>query len=417
MNNQRGNDGGDVAEIQGLYGPFSFPEKLLQQIWLRCDFDQARACTTDGRRVRILHPGRWNRLGGPDFKQARLEIGGVAVCGDVELHLRAADWAAHGHASDPAYDNVVLHVILFPTAERATRGAGGRALPILPLLSLLNHDLEEYAADEAIERMADHPLAQARRELTQLSVDALRTELLRCSGLRWNQKVHFAKLRVARLGWEEACHHTALEIFGYRFNRAPMLAVAAAHPLTEWGSAGPDFADAVYREFGDRWNKQGSRPANLPRARLLQYASWLSARPDWPARLHALAAGLPSLDLASADQIAAVRRTHRWPEMTRRIAHEIFGDTVGGTRLHTLICDGLLPLLASREPRRDLSGLWFAWPPGDIPAKFGRLLRELGATDRQRPLGHGIAQGLLGWLLTNEVNAAHSCPTPAGRGA
>ena len=24
-----------VAEIQGLYGPFSFPEKLLQKIWLR----------------------------------------------------------------------------------------------------------------------------------------------------------------------------------------------------------------------------------------------------------------------------------------------------------------------------------------------------------------------------------------------
>ena len=26
---------GAVAEIQGLYGPFSFPEKLLQKIWLR----------------------------------------------------------------------------------------------------------------------------------------------------------------------------------------------------------------------------------------------------------------------------------------------------------------------------------------------------------------------------------------------
>ena len=103
-----------VAEIQGLYGPFSFPEKLLQKIWLRGDFNRAAAVTTDGRRVTVLQPGKWNRLGGPDFRGARLRLDdGPEFTGDVELHLRASDWAAHAHVADRAYDGVVLHVVLF----------------------------------------------------------------------------------------------------------------------------------------------------------------------------------------------------------------------------------------------------------------------------------------------------------------
>src|ERR1019366_4103150 len=42
-----------VAEIQGLYGPFTFTERLLQKIWLRGEFDVAHAVTEDSRSVRI----------------------------------------------------------------------------------------------------------------------------------------------------------------------------------------------------------------------------------------------------------------------------------------------------------------------------------------------------------------------------
>jgi hypothetical protein len=134
---------GAVAEVQGLYGAFSFPERLLQKIWLRGDFDGSSARTADGRGIKVLHPGRWNHLGGPDFAGARLVIGGVETVGAVELHLHAKDWAAHGHASDHAYDGVVLHAVLFPCEEPFTRGAGGREIPILCLLPLLHHGLEE----------------------------------------------------------------------------------------------------------------------------------------------------------------------------------------------------------------------------------------------------------------------------------
>ena len=410
---------GMVEEIQGLYGPYTFPEKLLQQIWLRGDFDHLHMVTAEGSQIRIMHPGRWNHLGGPDFKHAHLQIGGTDLIGDVEVHLRAADWTAHGHATDPAYNNVVLHVVLFHPDERATEGAAGRRIPLLALLPLLNHDLEEYAADEAIERLADHPLAHARRELISMSAEKLATELLRWAEARWRQKVHYAKLRIDRLGWDAACHHTALEILGYRFNRAPMLAVAGLWPLAEWGGAGGELAEVAFVRFADRWSKQGVRPANHPKTRLRQYARWIAARPDWPKRLADLVSGLPSIALSEAGQTANVRRKHGLAALAGEMTEIIFGDEVGGTRLNTLVCDGLLPLLAAQVGGEDrLIGVWYAWPVGDVPAKYTRLLRELGTVDRRsRPMSHGVLQGLIGWLLVADQPHEGSHPVSEGGGA
>ena len=278
-----------VAEMQGLYGPFSFPEKLLQKIWLRGDFERATAVTTDGRRVRVLHPGKWNLLGGPDFRGARLRLGdGPELTGDIELHLRAADWVAHAHAQDRNYDGVVLHVVLFPPeADHVTRAASGAAIPVLALLPLLHHDLEEFAAEEAVERLAGRPAAEILEALAGLGETELAALLGAHAAARWRQKVHFARLRVTRLGWDAACHHAALEILGYRFNRAPMLQVAGRWPLSEW-ARGRVVPDEIFTAEGLAWSLQGVRPANHPRGRLRQYAAWTQARPDWPSRLTGL---------------------------------------------------------------------------------------------------------------------------------
>jgi hypothetical protein len=49
---------------------------------------------------------------------------GSLVRGDIELHLRASSWAAHGHAADPAYADVMLHVVQTADAP-ALDGRGG----------------------------------------------------------------------------------------------------------------------------------------------------------------------------------------------------------------------------------------------------------------------------------------------------
>lgn len=392
-----------VAEMQGLYGAFSFPEKLLQKIWLRGDFDRAAAVTGDGRRLRVLHPGKWNLLGGPDFTAARLRFGdddAREVTGDVEVHLHAADWHAHRHAEDPAYDRVVLHVVLFPPEPgHATRGADGRAIPVLALLPLLHRGLEEFAADEAVETLANRVWSRIPGELGVLPAGELSRLLRRFANRRWESKVHYARQRVARLGWEAACHHAALEVLGYRYNRAPMLRLAGEHPLARWASGAVE-PEALFEQERGGWSLQGVRPANHPRGRLRQYAAWARARPDWPERAQALAAALPAVD-TTADTRGA-RRQHGFADLRARLGGELCAGTVGGTRFDNLVCDGLLPLLAAQN-NTTVHGLWYHWFAGDLPPGLAAALRQLGVCDgRANPACHGAAQGLLGWLLERE---------------
>jgi hypothetical protein len=392
---------GAVAEIQGLYGPFTFSEKLLQKIWLRGDFDRRQAVMSDGRRVAIVHPGRWNRLGGPDFKAARLRFDdGPERIADVELHLRATDWAAHGHAGDRAYDGVRLHVVLFPLRPgEVTRAGDGREIPVLVLLPLLHHDLEEYATDEAVETLTNRPVARAVEALGALPADELAAVLMREAAARWRQKVHFAGLRIRRLGWEDACHHAALEILGHRFNRAPMLRVAGRRPLARWAAGAVD-PETAWADEAEGWSLQGVRPANHPRIRLRQYAGWVRQRPDWPARLVALADRLPAVN-ANAPT-TAMRRAGRLTAWRSELADTLAADAVGGTRFDTLVCDGFWPLLAA-QAGGERQGLWFHWFPGDLPPSIRGALRELGVTGGPgRPACHGFAQGLLGWSLGHE---------------
>ena len=402
-----------VLELPGLYGPFTFPEKLLQKIWLRREFDLRRAFTTDGLQVTVIFPGKWNLMGGPDFKNARIRLGdGPEISGDIELHLHAVDWLAHRHAHDRAYDGVILHVVLFsPAVDYVTQGAGGVTLPVLALLPLLHHDLEEYAANDAVEHLANRPAAHIVELLGMLPLEQVTSLLAENSEVRWIQKVRYAKLRVDRLGWDEACHQTALEILGYRFNRAPMLRLGAAYPLTCWthATAAPDL-DAVFGS-GQEWSLQGLRPANHPRVRLRQYASWTRARQNWTKRLRALGLNLPKVERDVATH--EVRRVHRFSGLRRDWNEEITDGAIGGTRFDNLLCDGFLPLLAAVGVAEARS-LWFHWFCGDVPPLWRQALQQLEVfSTRIRPASHGVTQGLLGWLIARE----RSAPVPTGRSA
>jgi hypothetical protein len=397
-----------------MYGAYSFSELLLQKIWLRGDFDRVAAVTEDGRKVQVLHPGRWNRLGGPDFREARLRLGdALETTGDVEVHLRAGDWEAHGHARDPAYGRVILHVVLFPTPDgRRTLGGSGTSIPVLALLPLLRHDLEEFAADDAVERLAGRPLGRMTDELVRLKPEDLKGLMRSYAGVRWRRKVHFARLRVQRLGFDAACHQTALEILGYRFNRAPMLRLAARFPLRQWSADGLSVESLVADEAG-AWSLQGVRPANHPRVRLGQYWRWARACPGWPETLTGFGAVLPRV-LAEQNP-RAVRRECALGKLRNRLAETVCAGGVGGTRFDTLVVDGMLPLLVARSDlEAELFGVWFHWFPGDLPPAIPRALRELGISDGARsPLANGPAQGLLGWWWAKECGSV----TPEGRGA
>ena len=77
-------------------------EKLMQYVWQHKLWDNSLMATNDGRRVKVIDPGLPNSDAGPDFFNAKVEIGGELWVGNVEIHTRATDWHRHGHDKDKA---------------------------------------------------------------------------------------------------------------------------------------------------------------------------------------------------------------------------------------------------------------------------------------------------------------------------
>lgn len=395
-----------VEEMQGLYGPYAIAERVVQKIWLRRDFEQTGLRLLDGRSVLVRSAGAWNLLGGPDFHEARLVFEGAPVTGDVEVHFHSADWHAHRHAEDRAYDNVVLHVILFPPGpgERRALRRDGSEIPALVLLPWLHRGLEEYASDEALEKMTAQDAAEKISRLAAMARPEMEQMLRRHAQRRWQMKRRFAALRLAKLGWTETAHHAALEILGYKRNRAPMLATATVHPLHEWIATDHN-PDSIWAERRDEWQMQGIRPANHPLRRLRQYHAWVQARPAWPEDLKRVAGCVPGVGAESIGT-PLVRKQLALSKLRERWLEEITAATMGGSRFDTLVCDGFLPLVAA-ETQSDLSSAWFHWFLGDVPDGLRRALVMLGlAGTPPGPFCHGWAQGFLGWLAEHEAGAS-----------
>lgn len=109
-------------------------EELLQKVWQKGIWNEEQFRTHDGRTLHIISPGWWNRGEGPDFRNAQIELHGRLITGDVEIHLRHNHWNAHGHHTDPRYDNVVLVVVAESDPPRKLpRTSKNRPIPCLLL--------------------------------------------------------------------------------------------------------------------------------------------------------------------------------------------------------------------------------------------------------------------------------------------
>ena len=59
----------------------------------------------------VTSVGQHNFNSGPDFFNAKLQIGNQLWAGNVEVHIKSSDWFLHNHEQDKAYDSVILHVV------------------------------------------------------------------------------------------------------------------------------------------------------------------------------------------------------------------------------------------------------------------------------------------------------------------
>ncbi len=95
-------------------------EDFLHFVWKYRLYDKD-AATMGGEALEVLSPGHHNTDSGPDFSNARIRIDNTLWAGNVEVHVKASDWFAHGHQHDDAYTNIILHVVYAgdcPIADR-----------------------------------------------------------------------------------------------------------------------------------------------------------------------------------------------------------------------------------------------------------------------------------------------------------
>ena len=86
-------------------------EAIIQFIWKHRLYSGKSLSTTCGQNLEVENPREQNFHAGPDFFNARIRLDKLVWAGNVEVHRRASDWYKHGHHLDPAYNNVILHVV------------------------------------------------------------------------------------------------------------------------------------------------------------------------------------------------------------------------------------------------------------------------------------------------------------------
>ncbi len=117
-------------------------EDFLQYVWKFQHFTSHELKCKDGQELQVLKPGIQNFNAGPDFLNARIRIGDTTWAGNVEVHITASDWYKHNHQSDPAYENVILHVVY--TADKPVLDKSNNEIPVITLSDLIDYQSYRY---------------------------------------------------------------------------------------------------------------------------------------------------------------------------------------------------------------------------------------------------------------------------------
>ena len=202
-------------------------EKLLHYIWKHRILPLSELRTTDGRSVEVIDPGLPNMHAGPDFFNAKVRIDGVMWVGNVEIHERSADWFLHGHDTDAAYNNVVLHVAAVVDADVVTER--GDRLPQVQL-AVPQQVLSNYRRLLAFDRYPP-----CREAVLPLDTIKKRSWLSALVAERLNEKTEAIRRRVALFegSWEAAFFATMARSFGFGVNSEAFEQWAERLPLMQ----------------------------------------------------------------------------------------------------------------------------------------------------------------------------------------
>ncbi len=278
-------------------------EELLQYIWQYKYLLSQNLFTTKGEPIRVLLPGQLNTDSGPDFFNARILLDQTLWAGNIEIHIKSSDWKKHNHHHDPAYNNVILHVVL--EHDEPIFNIYDEVIPTLELKTLLAPNLisryqflKESQSEIPCEKIFIRPEPIIEENwFERLSIERLENKYdsIQTLFIQTNKN------------WDQVFYYLTAKYFGQKTNELPFELIAKQLPLLilarnkesllqtqalVLGIAGllnqnfeDDYLRLLKREFRALQNKYRlesidkviwkfgrTRPTNFPGIRLLQFA-------------------------------------------------------------------------------------------------------------------------------------------------
>ncbi len=439
---------------------FHWSERHLRCLWYDPRYRPAVFDTADGQQVTVIDPGRWNLEAGPDFRGATLlaQPGARRTHGDVELHVRPAEWNQHGHRSDPRYRRVIAHVSWFPgvlPAQALPPGTLQIALqPVFATRPAFSFDALDLTAYPYAALDAEPP---CRAPLRARSPQEKAVVLEAAGHERLRRKAARMAVDIETRGADQVLYEETMTALGYKHNRQPFRDVAVHLPeamLREQSGndslhayallcgvsgllplrASPDWdgdTRTFVRSLWDLWWRHAApwsgrtlqrsdwalancRPPNQPLRRLMAAAEWFGGRATLANRLRDLAAepaagfvpaALAQLEAAGRATFWATRQGLSGSRLARPLA------LVGRGRSAAIMLNVVVPWLAAQGHTALAAAALPLLPPEDDNQGVRHTAHALFGHDHNPALHHtGLRQqGLLQLFHDFCLNARGGC--------
>jgi len=204
-----------------------FTEDFLHYIWKFRLFTRLNLRTTQGEELEVYSAGLHNSHAGADFQNARIRIGETTWAGNAELHISSSDWHKHGHTTDSAYDNVILHVV-YRDDEPLIR-PDGKHVPTLELKDRIPPGLYNNYHNLVFGNQTIIPCEGTIATVDGLTMQNWLTRIL-VERLEKRSEAVITALNLNRGDWEETFYQFLAANFGFKTNALPFELMAKALP-------------------------------------------------------------------------------------------------------------------------------------------------------------------------------------------
>jgi hypothetical protein len=209
-----------------------FTEDFLHYVWKFRLFERADLRTEDGEVLEIFSTGVHNTDSGPEFQNARVKIGETLWAGNVEVHLSASDWQKHGHTTDDAYNNVILHVVYNNDLPLVL--SSGRKVPTLQLNNRIPAELYNRYHQMVFGNQSIIPCEASIGGIDGLIMHNWLTRVL-VERLEKKSTAVLNTLALNRGDWEETFYQVLAANFGFKTNALPFELLAKSLPHVTLG--------------------------------------------------------------------------------------------------------------------------------------------------------------------------------------